>query len=222
MNAPNDTAHCLTAASPRPARLVDDWNDTDVDPGGDLTLPEMFDAQARRTPEAVAVQGDRDPLTYDQLRCRADALAAGLVGRRIGPGSLVAICAERSPEMLVGLLGILKAGAAYVPLDLSYPPARITYMIEHSRAALLLTQRGLLGMLPPHPAPVACLEDYATGQAAAAVVRAPAPEDLAYVIYTSGSTGHPKGVRSRTARWSTSCVDARAARPRRRGRRCWR
>ena len=158
----------------------------------------MFDSQARLTPEAVAVEGDSSRLTYAELKHRADLLARELIGLGVTRGVPVALCVDRSPEMLVALLAILKAGGAYLPLDPGYPPERLAYMIEDSRTPLLLTQRSLLNRLPTASARVLCLEDYgerpeASNERTEVGLRV-SSDDLAYVIYTSGSTGKPKGV----------------------------
>jgi amino acid adenylation domain-containing protein len=158
----------------------------------------MFDAQVRRTPEAVAVEGEGGLLTYAELRRRADRLALILRAHGVGPGVPVAICVERSAEMVVGLLGVLKAGGAYIPLDPGYPPERISFMIAHSRTPILLTQRRSLDRLPRETPSVVCLEDCRIEgpgcECEEADLLPPSGDDLAYVIYTSGSTGQPKGV----------------------------
>ena len=160
----------------------------------DTCVHEQFEAQAARTPEAVAVAfGDRR-LTYAELNARASSLARRLGALGVGPDSLVGVCVGRSPDMLVALLGVLKAGGAYVPLDPTYPKDRVAFMLEDSKAAVLVTERGLLPLTPEHSARVICVDELeveAGEEAAAGVV---SQENLAYVIYTSGSTGTPKGV----------------------------
>ncbi|MEV7320217.1 amino acid adenylation domain-containing protein [Streptomyces sp. NPDC093970] len=146
------------------------------------TVPELVAAQAARTPDAVAVVHAGRQLTYAQLDTAAARLADGLRRKGIGPGALVAVRASRTERLLVGLLGVLKAGAAYVPLDPEYPADRLDFITTDSRAALELTDADL----------VAVTED--SGEPERAVPQPPAPGDLAYVIYTSGSTGRPKGV----------------------------
>lgn len=172
-------------------------NNTRADYPREKCLHQLFEAQAERTPEAVAAVFDGGQLTYRELNRRANQLAAYL--RRAGAGceTLVGLYVERSPEMLVGLLGILKAGAAYVPLDPSFPPERINFMLEDSRAAVLLTQAALAVAVHGRAAHVIRLDsdwqeiDAASGENQTGDATS---ENLAYVIYTSGSTGRPKGV----------------------------
>ncbi len=156
------------------------------------TLHDLFAAQARRTPDATAlVQGDKR-ITYAQLDARTNAVAIHLASLGIGAESIVGLCMERTPDLVIGLLGILKANAAYLPIDLSYPPERLAFMMEDARAPVLLTQRSLVGSLPKNSARIVCIEDIP----AVAGDRRPAEgnaEQLCYVLYTSGSTGKPKG-----------------------------
>lgn len=156
------------------------------------TLHGLFAAQAARTPDATAlVQGDRR-ITYAQLDARTNAVAIHLASLGIGPENIVGLCMERTPDLVVGLLGILKANAAYLPIDLSYPPERLAFMMEDARAPVLLTQRSLVGSLPKNSARIVCIEDIP----AIASDRRPATGNagqLCYVLYTSGSTGKPKG-----------------------------
>ncbi|WP_447002782.1 non-ribosomal peptide synthase/polyketide synthase [Saccharothrix isguenensis] len=141
------------------------------------TIPSLVAAQAARTPDAVAVIGDGTRLTYRELDERANRLAHHLIGTGVGPESVVALTIPRSPDLVVSILGVLKAGAAYLPVDASYPADRIAYMIADSGAALVLDALPDLSGLPAH-APDVPLRH----------------ENAAYVIYTSGSTGRPKGV----------------------------
>ncbi len=160
----------------------------------DVCLHELIEEQARRTPDATALAFENESLTYRELNERSDQLAAHLQGLGIGPESLVGICAERSLDMMVGLLGILKSGGAYVPIDPTYPAERIAYMLSDSAVPVLLTQKRLLGQLPPHNARAICLDDdLGKPPVAAAGPRCVRPDNLAYMIYTSGSTGQPKG-----------------------------
>ena len=156
-----------------------------------------IEAQAARSPEAVAVVfGDRT-LTYRELDERANRLAHRLWSLGVGPETLVGLCVERSVEMVVGLLGVLKAGGAYVPLDPGFPPGRIRLMLDDARVKVLLTQQDLRESLPVGDAEVVCLDSDWAGiedRPATPPDVAVSPENLAYVIYTSGSTGRPKGV----------------------------
>ncbi|HEX2078088.1 MAG TPA: amino acid adenylation domain-containing protein [Longimicrobium sp.] len=167
------------------------------------TVHGRIAAQAARTPEAIAIDGGAERVTYAQLEARADALARGLRARGVRRGALVAIRAERSVETVAAILAILKAGGAYLPLDPVYPAERQAYMLADSRAALLLDATGA-GAPHGYAGPVACLAELATSAETppgpepaipCSLFPVPcSPDDLAYVIYTSGSTGQPKGV----------------------------
>src|SRR5579871_1165578 len=157
----------------------------------------LFEQQVQRTPDAIAVACGDETLTYVQLDRKANQLAHWLQGRGVGPDVLVGLYVERSPEMLVGLLGILKAGGTYLPLDPAYPPERLAFMLQDSRTPLLLTQQALSDRLPGLPERRLCLDsDWETVRSASedAPRSAVGLQHLAYVIYTSGSTGIPKGV----------------------------
>src|SRR5437868_11769927 len=117
-----------------------------------------IEMQAGRNPEAVALTGPGETLTYGQLNARANRLARRLRGWGVGPEVLVGVCAGRSPALVVGLLAVLKAGGAYVPLDPAYPADRLAFMLEDARASVLLTQADLLGRLPASSASVICLD----------------------------------------------------------------
>ncbi|HJZ33241.1 MAG TPA: amino acid adenylation domain-containing protein, partial [Hyphomicrobiaceae bacterium] len=169
------------------------WNATaHALPGA--TVPELFAAQVARTPEAIAVVLGDERLTYAELDRRANQLAHHLRSLGVGPEAVVGLCVERSPAMVVGLIGILKAGAAYLPLDPDYPPARLALMLEDAGASVLVTQGALRARLPAHDARMVCLDGDAEAIAGApATAPRPAldPHHPAYVIYTSGSTGTP-------------------------------
>ena len=177
--------------------ILRDWNDT-VQPIASATVAELFAAQAVRTPEAVAVVFEEQQLTYRQLEERANRLAHHLRGLGVGPEVVVGLCVERSLQMVVGLLGILKAGGAYLPLDPGYPPERLAFMLEDSRAPVLLTQCGRCANASPRiTAAIVDLDaDWPAiaRQPASAPPNTITPHNTAYVIYTSGSTGIPKGV----------------------------
>jgi amino acid adenylation domain-containing protein len=158
------------------------------------TLHAAFAAQAARTPDAPAVAYGERTLSYAELDARADRLARTLAARGAGPGVLVGLCVERSLETVVGILGILKAGAAYLPLDPAYPDDRLAYMLEDSRAQLVVTAGDAADRLPAGVQRIRLDEDENQSAAADFTPVQAAPDALAYVIYTSGSTGRPKGV----------------------------
>ncbi|MCX5400296.1 non-ribosomal peptide synthetase [Streptomyces sp. NBC_00102] len=165
----------------------------------DATLPELFAAQAARTPDAVAASFDGEHLTYAELDARANRLARLLAERGAGPDRLVAVALPRSTALVVTLLAVLKAGAAYLPVDPDYPADRIAYMLEDAAPVLLVTAGDLAARLPGDT-PVLPLDTPDTARRLAeTAATAPAtgvllPDHTAYVIYTSGSTGRPKGV----------------------------
>ncbi|MFZ2009516.1 MAG: amino acid adenylation domain-containing protein [Candidatus Sulfotelmatobacter sp.] len=178
-------------------QLLVEWNSKPTDYPSDRCVHQLFEAQVKRVPNAIAVVFENDSLTYSELNRRANQLAHYLAKLGVGPDVLVGILVERSLDMVVGLLGILKAGGAYVPLDPAYPRERVAFMLEDSEVPVLLTQRHLLGSIPDSRAKVVVLDsdwrEIAKEEAGNPVneVRA---KNLAYVIYTSGSTGKPKGV----------------------------
>lgn len=161
-----------------------------------LCLHQLIEDQVRRTPDQVALVYEQHRLTYSELNQRADQLARYLRGKEIGPDARVGLFIERSLAMMVGILGILKAGAAYVPIDPAYPQARIAFFLEDADAKLVLTQSSLLPRLAAGTPEPLCIDslDWVPCSAPACSDMASRPENLAYVIYTSGSTGRPKGV----------------------------
>ncbi|MFL5539765.1 MAG: non-ribosomal peptide synthetase, partial [Longimicrobiaceae bacterium] len=179
--------------------VVEEWNETGAAYPRESCIHELFEAQAARAPDAVAVVFDGGELTYAELNARANRLAHHLVGRGVGPDARVAICVERGPAMVVGLLAILKAGGAYVPLDPGYPAERLRYMLHDSAPAAVLTQGSLEGveaLFAGVGVPVIDLEgaEWARCPATDPERAGLTPGNVAYVIYTSGSTGTPKGV----------------------------
>jgi amino acid adenylation domain-containing protein len=185
----------LTEAERR--RMLYEWNDTRREYPRGLCIHELFEAQAARTPEAVALVCGNQRVTYAELNRRADGLAHRLRAAGVGPEIAVAIYTGRTVEMVVGLLAVLKAGGAYVPLDPSYPRERIAFILADTQAGVLLTEESLLALMPPHTAEVIRLEgewSQPAGERAAQAARRTAEANLAYIIYTSGSTGRPKGV----------------------------
>lgn len=177
-------------------QVIDLFNATAV-PYRPTLIHELFEVQAERTPEALALTYKGELLTYAELNCKANQRAALLRARGIGPDRLVGVCLERSPNLIIGLLAILKAGAAYLPLDPNYPAERLKYMLQDASPALVLTQESLRASLPATAADLIDLDMQDVGHESTANVPAAdiglTPEHLLYVIYTSGSTGRPKG-----------------------------
>ena len=174
-----------------------DWNRTEAEFPRELCIHELVEAQAARTPSAIAVEHGNQRLNYRELEQRSNQLAHFLRRRGIGPESRVGICLRRSLELPVVLLGVLKAGGACVPLDPAYPKERLAYMLEDSQASLVLTQPGLLAEVTDFDAEVITLDadwNSFSGESCERVRSEVQPDNLAYVIYTSGSTGKPRGV----------------------------
>ncbi len=185
----------LTASEQQ--QLLVEWNDTQADYPQDKCIHQLFEEQVERTPDATAVVFENQQLTYQELNTRANQLAHYLQSLGIKPDVLVGICVERSLEMVVGLLGILKSGGAYVPLDPEYPQERLRFILEDAQVSVLLTQQHLVEKLPQCQAQLISLD---TNRQMISQLSQENPitdvqaSNLAYVIYTSGSTGHPKGV----------------------------
>lgn len=178
-------------------RIVTEWNRTRSGYPKDLCVHQVFEEQAARTPDSVAVVSGNDRLTYAQLNTKADQVAHYLRLHGVGPEKRVGICVERSVEMVVGLLGILKAGGAYVPLDPAYPLERLSFMMEDAQIEMLLTQKKLIHRLSEFTGPVVSLDsprELDIQGLTDNLRHADSADRLAYVMYTSGSTGKPKGV----------------------------
>jgi len=183
------------AAPPPLLRL--DCNDTEVTyPAKDLGLHQLIEMQAELTPHHAALVYEQQTLTYRELDRRANQLAHHLRTRAVGADVLVGLFVERSLEMVVGILGILKAGAAYVPIDAATPRERIAFVLQDANVKMLLTQSRLHDGLQPGVAQAVCLDlfDWSGSEKLAEDDARFRPDRLAYVIYTSGSTGRPKGV----------------------------
>ncbi|WP_460357685.1 amino acid adenylation domain-containing protein [Pseudomonas sp. G3-39] len=183
-------------STPEETALLQQWNATRVDYPAPTTLQQRIEAQATLRPQALAAVDQGQSLTYAELNQRANALAHHLLDLGVRPDDRVAIVARRGLDTLVGLLAILKAGAAYVPLDPAHPAERLSYLLEDSAPIAVLTQRALRGHLPALSVPVIELDQpsWSAGRVDAPKVPGLTPANLAYVIYTSGSTGLPKGV----------------------------
>jgi amino acid adenylation domain-containing protein/thioester reductase-like protein len=178
-------------------QLLVEWNDTQTDYSLDACIHQLFEAQVEQTPDAVAVVFEQEQLTYRELNCRANQLAHHLKTLGVEPGVLVGICIERSVEMIVGMLGVLKAGGAYLPLDPAYPPERLAFMLEDAQVLVLLTQEQWVERLRSPKSQVICLDknwETIAQKSEANLNSNVISKNLAYVIYTSGSTGIPKGV----------------------------
>ncbi len=195
---PNERIGKLSLLSPEEHdQLITEWNATQADYPQDECIHQLFEKQVAINPDAVAVVFGEQSLTYRELNCQANQLAHYLLTLGVTPDTLVGICVERSLIMIMGLLAIIKAGGAYVPLDPEYPQERLSWILEDTQVALLLTQTSLGNKLPPHQAKLVFLDDL-DSQIAQHPEDNPHtavnPSHLANVIYTSGSTGKPKGV----------------------------
>jgi amino acid adenylation domain-containing protein len=184
----------LTADEER--QLLVDWNQT-TRPYDRRCLHELFADQAARTPDAVAVVDSEQRITFSQLDRRSSQLARELGRLGAGAGTLVGICLDRSVDLVISLLGVLKSGAAYVPIEPTYPPQRQEFILADAAAPVLITQDRLLGVIDPRGAAVISVErdrESIEAHSGDPLPHTSDPEQLAYVIYTSGSTGQPKGV----------------------------
>ncbi|MGI9046869.1 MAG: amino acid adenylation domain-containing protein [Burkholderiales bacterium] len=171
------------------------WNQGKAGYPADKTITALFEEQAARTPHNIALVCEGQALSYAELNDRANRLAHHLIALGGGPEVLIGLCIERSAELIVAILAILKAGSAYLPLDPSYPEERLAFMLDDAKAPLVITQTAFAPMFARCPARLVLLDapeshDYPTNNPAASATS----ENLAYVIYTSGSTGKPKGV----------------------------
>ncbi|MBW4428107.1 MAG: amino acid adenylation domain-containing protein [Nostoc desertorum CM1-VF14] len=178
-------------------QLLKDWNDTQSDYAYDKCIHQLVEQQAQLTPDAVAVVFENQSLTYAQLNRRANQLAHYLRSIGVETETLIGLSVERSLEMIIALLGILKAGAAYIPLDPEYPDERLRFMISDSQVSLLLTQATLLKKLPHTQTQTLLLDELwqkITSSSQENLTGVVGASNLANVIYTSGSTGKPKGV----------------------------
>jgi amino acid adenylation domain-containing protein len=185
----------LTA--PESHQLLIDWNDTQRDYPQNQCFHQLFEERADREPNAIAAVFENHQLTYRQLNSRANQLARYLQQLGAKPEVLIGLCVERCLDAIVGILGIVKAGAAYLPLDPNYPQQRLNFMLEDAGVSILVTQQHLAKNLTQAEYAVVCVDsdrENIARQSPANLTTNIVPENLAYVIYTSGSTGKPKGV----------------------------
>jgi len=178
--------------------LVFEFNNTASEFPREQTVAQLFEAQAEQTPNSMAIVFEEQTLTYRQLNERANQLAHALRGLEVGPGMLVGIYLEHSLETMIGILGVLKTGAAYVPLDPGHPPSRMAFMLANAGISILLTQDALADRIGDQVSIAICLDSDWESSISFESIENPnhqaKPADLAYVIFTSGSTGSPKGV----------------------------
>ena len=199
INNPEITITSLNILNERQChQLLTELNDTRTDYAETKCFHELFEEQAERTPDNIAVIFGSDRLTYAELNARSNQLARELQNIGVGPESLAGLFVERSPEMIIAALGVMKAGGAYLPFDPSYPDKYLKTIIHDSQVTAILTQHKLAEILPETKAKIVNLDSAgrdAITQHASENIKNPArPDNLAYVIYTSGSTGKPKGV----------------------------
>ena len=177
--------------------LLASFNPSRVDYPRQRSFIDLFEEQAERVPDAIAVRCGGEDMSYRELDNRANHVAGRLLAAGVGPGVAVGVCVERSIDMIVGTLAVMKAAGVFVPLDPDYPERRLAFIIADAGVAVLLTSANLSGRLPAHAAAIISL-DGATQPPESELSKGPArdadPERIAYVIYTSGSTGRPKGV----------------------------
>ncbi len=195
---PNSAISGLTTMqSDERHRILVDFNATAADFPRDKSIHQLFETQVERTPERAALRCGDLELTYAELNARANQLAHLLRKRGVTANVAVGLCVERSTEMIVGLLGILKAGGCYVPLIPDSPKARMSHQLQESAALVVITETAFLGHLPEFAGEIVCLDrdgDLLDKEAIHNPEQGSSPDDLVYVIYTSGSTGTPKGV----------------------------
>ena len=176
-------------------QILIDWNNTKVDYPKEKCIHQLFEEQVVKTPEHVAVVFEREKLTYQQLNEKANQLAHYLIKQGVKVETKVGICVDRSLDMIIGILAILKAGGCYVPIDPNYPQKRINYILEDTSINILLTQKRLTSKLSKQLSPIYVEEENKWNNESKKNIKyLVRSHNLAYIIYTSGSTGKPKGV----------------------------
>jgi amino acid adenylation domain-containing protein len=186
---PNETVARLNIVSEEEKRLIQNWNNSVAPYPREATVHQLFEEQAAARPNAIALASESGKMTYHQLNARANGVAKQLQDRGVKPGDFVGVCLKRSAELIVSLLGILKAGAAFVPLEANYPPARLQYLFRDSGVRVLITDSRNARIAPAGTELL-----FLNGAEGPNVSFAGSATDIAYVMYTSGSTGDPKGV----------------------------
>src|SRR2546427_5178144 len=196
MSEPDTAWRRLPLAGPQEVKLLtQEFNRTERNWQDHSSLVELLEQTATARPETVALVFDDEKMTYRELMHSAETLAHRLTSLGVKSGSLVGICVERSPDMVIAMIAILKSGAAYLPLDLAFPEQRLSFMIEDSGLRFIVTNSNAVSQLPPHKARTVLLDEKtALAETLTESVVQPDQDSLAYVRYTSGSTGRPKGV----------------------------
>ena len=196
-DTPISSLHMLTSAEKQ--QILHEWNATDTPLPRDVSTVSLFELQARNNPESLAVISEESTLTYNELNNKANQLAFSLRHLGVVPDSLVGVALDRTADLLIVFLGIMKAGGSYLPLDPQGPPERFAYMLLNSNAPILATQRHLSREIPDYQGTIFYIDDDIS-ENILAIDQAELPHpnfsqsNLAYVIFTSGSTGQPKGV----------------------------
>nr|WP_278046118.1 non-ribosomal peptide synthetase [Clostridium beijerinckii] len=175
-------------------QILYEFNDTKADYPSNKTIQELFEEQAEKTPDNIAVVFEDEKLTYRELNEKSNSLARLLREKGVGPDSIVGIMVERSPEMIIGIMGILKSGGAYLPIDISFPKERIEYMLEDSESNILLSKNNYVENIKFNGGIVDLSSEESFIKDSKDLEKVNKSSDLAYVIYTSGTTGNPKGV----------------------------